>query len=57
MKTEKALRKLKKGLYYRIKDYINNYPFLSVIITIGSIIILPIVINLLSSYVYDYLTK
>lgn len=57
MKTEKALRKLKKGLYYRIKDYINNYPFLSVIITIGSIIILPIVINLLSSYIYDYLTK
>ena len=37
--TEKALRRLKKGLYYRIKDHINNHPWRALLITIGFTII------------------
>lgn len=51
--TERALRKLKKDLYYRIKDWINNHPWKALLITI----FFPIVISLISSFVYDCLTK
>lgn len=33
-KTEKALHRLKKDFYYRVKDYINKYPLVSAIIAI-----------------------
>lgn len=51
--TEEALRKLKKGFYYWVKDSINNHPWRALLITIA----FPILTSLVSSRIYDCLTK
>lgn len=56
-KIEKELCKLKKGLYYRIKDCINNNPWASIGIAILVVIVLPIVTSVIASIIYGKITQ
>lgn len=51
--TEKALGKFKKDIYYRIKDFINNYPWCALLITT----FFSITTSLLASIAYDIWIK
>lgn len=50
---DKALRKLKKGFYYRLKDLINNHPWWVLLITT----VFSIVTSLIASIIYDVWIK
>jgi len=45
----KELKRIKKGIFYRIRDFIRKEPILSMIIGIA----VAILINIISSYLYD----
>lgn len=51
--VETELKKIKKELYFRIADFIKEYPVFSLIITV----ITGIVLNMVASYLYDVLIK
>ncbi|EOX8480732.1 hypothetical protein AIT98_004017 [Salmonella enterica subsp. indica] len=53
----KEIKKIKKPLYYRWVDFVKSHPIISLIVSMGSVIILGMVSSILSTLVYEHIVK